>query len=125
MINFGHSDRGGACYKKRAMPTRTAAWPIEALPFEEILNPVVESFLDSEAGRAFDWSRSAIRQLYDRVDELGDQLQKKDPLLALIRDRFGEFDCLAICTSGIRDPQLKPEDVIWQSVEPPSSNPRM
>ena len=125
MINFGHSDRGGACYKKRAMPTRTAAWPIEALPFEEILNPVVESFLDSEAGRAFDWSRSAIRQLYDRVDELGDQLQKKDPLLALIRDRFGEFDCLAICTSGFRDPQLKPEDVIWQSVEPPSSNPRM
>ena len=125
MINFGHSDPGGACYKKRAMPTRTAAWPIEALPFEEILNPVVESFLDSEAGRAFDWSRSAIRQLYDRVDELGDPLQKKDALLALIRDHFGEFDCLAICTSGIRDPQLKPEDVIWQSVEPPSSNPRM
>src|SRR4030095_4737287 len=125
MIYFGHSDPWGARYKGRAMLTRTAGWPIEALPFEEILNPVVESFLDSEEGRAFDWSRSAIRQLYDRVDELGDQLQKKDALLALIRDHFGEFDCLAICPSGIREPQLKPEDVIWQSVEPPSSNPRM
>ena len=83
------------------MSTRTATWPIEALPFEEILNPVVESFRDSEEGRAFDWSRSAIRQLYDRVDELGAPARKK-ALLALIRNQLGEFDCLAICTSGLR-----------------------
>ena len=97
------------------MPARTAAWPIEALPFEEILTPVVESFLNSEEDRAFDWSRSAIRQLYDRVDELGDPLHKH-ALLALIRDQFGEFDCLAICTSGLRDPQLMPRDAIWPPV---------
>jgi hypothetical protein len=122
MINFGHLPPGGPCYKKRAMPTRTASWPIEALPFEETLNPVVESFLDSEEGRAFDWSRSAIRQLYDRVDELGDPLHK-NALLALIRDQLGEFDCLAICTSGVRDPHPMPGDTMWQSVEPPSTNP--
>ena len=86
------------------MRMRTVAWPIEALPFEETLTPVVESFLDSE-DRAFDWSRSATRQLYDRVDELGDPLQKR-ALLSLISDQLGEFDCLAICTSGIRDSQL-------------------
>src|SRR5262245_56710727 len=102
MINFGHLTLRGPCYKKRAMTTRTASWPIEVFPFEEILNPVVESFLDSEEGRAFDWSRSAIRQLYDRVDELGDPLHKNE-LLGLIRDQLGEFDCLAICTAGIRE----------------------
>ena len=63
------------------MPVRTSAWPIEAFPFEEILTPVVESFLDFEEGRAFDWSRSAIRQLHDRVGELG-TLPSKDALLA-------------------------------------------
>jgi len=100
------------------MSTRTAAWPLEALPFEEILNPVVESFLDSEEGREFDWSRSAIRQLYDRVDELGDE-PRKDELLALIRDQLGEFDCLAICNSGVRDPLLMPGNAMWE----PRSNP--
>jgi len=94
------------------MPARTAAWPIEALRFEEILTPVVESFRNSEEDRAFDWSRSAMRQLYDRVDELGDPLHRH-ALLALIRDQVGEFDCLAICTSGLRDPQLMPRDAIW------------
>jgi len=97
------------------MRTRTAAWPIEALPSEEILTPVVESFLDSEEDRAFDWSRSAIRQLYDRVDELDDPLHTHASL-ALIRDQFGEFDCLAIWTSGLRDPQLMPRDAIWPPV---------
>ena len=54
------------------MPVRTSAWPIEALPFEEILTPVVESFLGAEERGAFDFSRrSAIQQLYDRVDALG------------------------------------------------------
>jgi hypothetical protein len=101
------------------MPTRTAAWPIEALPFEEVLTPVVESFLDCEERRAFDWSRSAIRQLYDRVDELGAS-PDKEALLALIRDQFGEFDCLAICSSGIRDPQLMPGNGVSQSIEPPA-----
>ena len=104
------------------MPTRTAAWSIEALAFEDILNPVVESFLDCEEGRAFDWSRSAIRQLYDRVDELGTP-PYKSALLALIRDQLGEFDCLAICNSGFRHFQLMPGDARLQSLEPPAINP--
>ena len=84
------------------MSNRTGSWPIEALPFEELLAPIIESFLDPEEGRAFDWSRSAIRQLYDRVDELA-PAPDKEALLALIRDQLGEFDCLAICSSGHRD----------------------
>jgi len=81
------------------MSNRTGSWPIEALPYEELLMPVVESFLDPHEGRAFDWSRSARRQLYDRVDELATG-PDKNGLLALIRDHLGEFDCLAICSSG-------------------------
>jgi len=50
------------------MPVRTSAWPLEALPFEEILTPIVESFLDAEERGAFDFKRSVIQQLYDRVD---------------------------------------------------------
>jgi hypothetical protein len=100
------------------MSNRTGSWPIEALPFEEVLNPVVDSFLESEEGRAFDWSRSAIRQLYDRVDEL-DVSPEKEALLALIRDQLGEFDCLAICSSG----QLMPGSATSHSIEPPASNP--
>jgi hypothetical protein len=98
------------------MPVRTFAWPIEALAFEEILTPVVESFLDVEEGRAFDWSCSAIRQLYDRVDELG-AVPGKDALLILIRDQLGEFDCLAICNSGFRDLPPTPENDLWQAAE--------
>lgn len=78
---------------------KTNSWPIEVLPFEELLAPIIESFLDPEEGRAFDWSRSAIRQLYDRVDELAPK-EEKEALLTLIRDQLGEFDCLAICCSG-------------------------
>ena len=85
------------------MLNKTASWPIEALPFEEILTPVIESFLDPQEGRAFDWSRSAIRQLSDRVDELA-PAPDKNALLALIRDQLGEFDCLAICSSGLLVP---------------------
>lgn len=96
------------------MPVRTSAWPIEALAFEEILTPVVESFLDVEDGRAFNWSCSAIRQLIDRVDELG-AVPGKDALLALIRDQLGEFDCLAICNSGFRDLPLPPGNGMWQT----------
>ena len=86
------------------MPVRTSVWPLEALPFEEILTPVVESFLDAEERGAFDFSRSAIQQLYDRVDALG-ALPREDLLIDLIRDRLGEFDCLAICNSGFREPR--------------------
>ena len=97
------------------MSNRIGSWPIEALPFGEILNPVVESFLDSEEGRAFDWSRSAIRQLCDRADELGAP-PPKNALLALIRDQFG----LAICNSGISDSQLMSGNTISPLIEPPA-----
>ena len=96
------------------MSNRIGSWPIEALPFGEILNPVVESFLDSEEGRAFDWSRSAIRQLCDRADELGAPPPKN--ALALIRDQLG----LAICNSGISDSQLMPGNTISPLIEPPA-----
>ena len=82
------------------MSNKTRSWPIEAFPVAEILNPIVESFLGSEEDRAFDWSRSAIRQLFDRADELGAP-PPKNARLALIRDRLG----LAICDSGISDSQ--------------------
>ena len=105
------------------MLNRTASWPIEALPFEEILTPVVESFLDAEEGRAFDWSRSAIRQLYDRVDELA-PAPERDALLELIRDHLGEFDCLAICSCCLQYP-LTPENSMQQSIELPTLHPRI
>jgi hypothetical protein len=81
-----------------SMPVLTATWPIEALPFEEALTPVVESFLAQ--CEAFDMSRSAVSQLYERVNELEDSASK-DALLDLVSNVFGEFDCLAICTSGV------------------------
>src|SRR4030095_2220869 len=90
------------------MGIRTCVWPIEALPFEEILTPVVESFLDIEEHGAFDFSRSAIKQLYDRVDK-SSPVPRKHALLTLIRNQLGEFDCLAICNSGFSDPLLLPE----------------
>ena len=89
------------------MPVRTSAWPIEALPFEEVLTPIVESFLDAEEPGAFEFSRSAIQQLYDRVNALG-ALPRENLLIALIRDRLGEFNCLAICNSGFREPRTVP-----------------
>ena len=92
------------------MPVRTSAWPIEALPFEEILTPIVESFLDAEERGAFDFSRSAIQQLYDRVDALG-ALPREN---LLILDRLGEFNCLAICNSGFREPRSVTGDDMWQ-----------
>ena len=98
------------------MPVRTSAWPIEALPSEEILTPIVESesFLDAEERGAFDFSRSAIQQLYDRVDALG-ALPRENLLIDLIRDRLGEFDCLAICNSGFREPRSVTGDDMWQA----------
>ena len=96
------------------MPVRTSAWPIEALPFEGILTLVVESFLDIAGGRAFDWRRKAIEQLYERVDELG-ALPGKNALLALIREQFGEFACLTICNSGFRDVVPVPKKDMWQA----------
>ena len=89
---------------------------MEALRFKEILTPVVESFLDAEERGAFDFSRSAIQQLYDRVDALG-ALPRGNLLIALIRDQLGEFDCLAICNSGFREPRSVAGDDMWQGAE--------
>ena len=99
------------------MSNRTRSWPIEAFPVAEILNPIVESFLGSEEDRAFDWSRSAIRQLFDRADELGAP-PPKNALPALIRDRLG----LEICNSGISDSQLMLGNTTSPLVEPPASS---
>ena len=46
----------------------------------------------------------------------------KDALLALIRDQLGEFDCLAICSSGLRDP-LIPGNSMQPSMELPTIHP--
>ena len=56
------------------MAVLTTNWPIEALRFEEALTPVAESFLTQ--GKAFNMSRSAVRQLYERVEELEDSASK-------------------------------------------------
>ena len=81
-----------------AMPVRKETWPIEALPHEEALTPVVESFLVE--GFEFDFSQSGMRQLYDRIDELAEAATKAN-LLDLVSNILGELDCLAICTSGV------------------------
>ena len=80
------------------MPVRKETWPIEALPHEEALIPIVESFLAE--GFEFDFSQSGIRQLYDRIDELAEAATKAN-LLDLVSNILGELDCLAICTSGV------------------------
>jgi len=80
------------------MPVRKETWPIEALPHEEALIPVVESFLAE--GREFDFSQSGIGQLHDRIDELAEAATKAN-LLDLVSNILGELDCLAICTSGV------------------------
>jgi hypothetical protein len=80
------------------MPARKETWPIEALPHEEALIPVVESFLAE--GCEFDFSQSGMRQLYDRIDELAEAATKAN-LLDLVSNILGELDCLAICTSGV------------------------
>jgi hypothetical protein len=120
VINFGHLILLAPVIK-RPMSNRTRSWPIESLPFEELLAPIIESFRDPEEGRGFDWSRSAIRQLYDRVEELV-PAPDKDALLALIRDQLGEFDCLAICSSGLRD-RLIPGNSTQPSMDLPTIHP--
>ena len=80
------------------MPVRKETWPIDALPHEEVLTPVVESFLAE--GFEFDFNKSGIRQLYDRIDELAEAATKAN-LLDLVSNILGELDCLAICTSGV------------------------
>src|SRR5262245_45829997 len=80
------------------MPVRKETWPIEALPHEEALVPVVESFLAE--GFEFDFRQSGIRQLYDRIAELAEAATKAH-LLDLVSNILGELDCLAICTSGV------------------------
>ncbi len=80
------------------MPVRKETWPIEALPNEAALTPVVESFLAE--GFEFDFSQSGIRQLYDRIDELAEAATKAT-VLDLVSNILGELDCLAICTSGV------------------------
>ena len=79
------------------MPVRNETWPIEALPHEEALTPVVESFLVE--GLEFDFSQSGVKQLYDRIDQLAEEATKAN-LLHLVSNLLGELDCLAICTSG-------------------------
>ena len=80
------------------MPVRKETWPIEALPHEKALTPVVESFLAE--GFEFDFSQSGMRQLYDRIDELAEATTKAN-LFDLVSNILGELDCLAICTSGV------------------------
>jgi hypothetical protein len=82
------------------MPVKKETWPIEALPHEEALIPIVESFL-AEGGE-FDFSQSGMRQLYDRIDELAEAATKAN-LLDLVSNILGELDCLAICTSGVTE----------------------
>ena len=96
------------------MAVLTTNWPIEALRFEEALTPVAESFLTQ--GKAFNMSRSAVRQLYERVEELEDSASKV-ALLDLVSNVLGEFDCLSICTSGILEPgSNNEEENTWRRV---------
>ena len=84
------------------MAIRKQVWPIEALAHEEALKPVVESFLTE--GYEFDFSRSGVQQLYDRIDELAEEATKAN-LLWLVSNILGELDCLSICTSAFVEPK--------------------
>ena len=79
------------------MSVRKETWPIEALPHEEALTPIVYRFGQTSRVRL---RQSGIRQLQDRNDELAEAATKAN-LLDLVSNILGELDCLAICTSGV------------------------
>lgn len=75
-------------------------WPVTAWRFQEVIAAAVESF--SLQGRAFDYRRSALQQLRERLLEL--QLPDQMEALVVVTNELTERECSDICLS--RRPEL-------------------
>ena len=71
-------------------------WPPQAWPYQEVIAAAVESF--SREGRRFDYSRSASRQLQQRIVELR-HLPKRLEALVVVSHELTERECYDICLS--------------------------
>lgn len=74
-------------------------WPTAAWRFQEVIAAAVESF--SRQGRTFDFRRSALQQLRERILEL--PLPDQMEALVVVNNELTEGECLDICFS------LRPE----------------
>ena len=74
-------------------------WPTVARRFQEVIAAAVESF--SRQGRSFDYRRSALQQLRERILEL--PLPDQMEALVVVNNELTESECVDICFS------LRPE----------------
>ena len=74
-------------------------WPTVARRFQEVIAAAVESF--SRQGRSFDYGRSALQQLRERILEL--RLPDQMEALVMVNNELTERECFDICFS------LRPE----------------
>ena len=81
------------------MPVDLFRWPPQAWPFQEVIAAAVESF--SRQGRTFDYRRSALQQLRERILEL--PLPDQMEALVMVNNELTERECFDICFS------LRPE----------------
>ena len=75
-------------------------WPTVAWRFQEVIAAAVESF--SRQGRSFDYGRSALQQLRERILEL--PLPDQMEALVMVNNELTERECAGICLS--RRPEL-------------------
>ena len=71
-------------------------WPPQAWPYQEVIAAAVESF--SNEGRPFDYSKSASRQLRERIVELY-RFPKRLEALVVVSHELTERECFDICLS--------------------------
>ena len=70
-------------------------WPPKARQFQEVIAAAVESF--SGQGRTFDYGRSALQQLRERILEL--RLPDQMEALVVVNNELTERECADICLS--------------------------
>jgi hypothetical protein len=80
------------------MPVDLSAWPRHALPHKEVIGAAVESFVVFPEHRAFQRTRPARKQLYERIEDLG-IIPNQPVALQFVRDELTELECLNICLS--------------------------
>ena len=71
-------------------------WPRAVWGFQEVIAAAVESF--SRQGRTFDYGRSALQQLRERILEL--RLPDQMEALVVVKNELTERECIDICLSG-------------------------
>jgi hypothetical protein len=80
------------------MPVDLSAWPRHALPHKEVIGAAVESFVVFPEHRAFQRTRPARKQLYERIEDLG-IIPNQPAALQFVREELTELECLNICLS--------------------------